>query len=349
MTATAILVLLPLQRSSAQEDRRSTERTQILRQMNQRKSAALRTPDELRSEMNALFDEIDASMKYLSDYAISREAFQKVGYDGYSAVVSALAVYRKQLQDMSNDTLRQLNDHLPDSTAMNNLTVALHKMRFDPEYQAALERSEKRFSSANGQRSLSQDSNQNARSTVSATAFIRPVCHFDDLINYPSAKDVAIARSFAFIGEIAYLLIPPGIDIPIIGAKVPNPVRIAVAIAWGVAEAIAIGLKNARDEGTWCQSLAFTMQSVMTTDGSFNVSILLPRSAGGFADFLRDLVTANVANARADAIPVPSCVDALMIEGDNYYNQQKWIEAYKKYRRAYQSINAPNCEPRPTP
>ncbi len=317
----------------------------VSRQLSKRTPVALRTPDQLRSEMFALFDEVEASMKYLSDYAIGREAFQKVGYDGYSAVTSGIATYRKQLQDMSNDTLRELNTHFPDSTALNNLTAGLHKMRFDPDFEAALERSESWFNSENGRRSLSQDSNQNARSAPSAPTFIRPVCHFDDLINYPSAKDVAIARSFAFIGEIAYLLIPPGIDLPIIGVKVPNPVRIAVAIAWGALEAISIGLQNARDEGTWCQALAFTMQSAMTTDGTFNVSILLPRSAGGFADFLKDLVIANVANAKADGIPVPMCVDALVTEGNNFYNQQKWFDAYKKYRLAYQKINASSCDP----
>lgn len=341
--AMVILILSPFQQLSAQDARQIEGRAPVSKQSNQRLTAAQRTPEELRAQLNVLYDEVEATVRHVSDYAIGRDAFQKMGFDeGLSGVMSSLAISRKQLQGLSDNSLREVDKSIPNSTDLNNITVGLRKVRTDPDFLAALDRAEQWFNSENGRNTRIEAANTNSRSATSAPEFIKPVCHFDNLLNYPSAKDLSIAKAFAFAAEIVFLLIPAEVEIPIIGVEAPNPVRIAVAIAWGVLEAISLGLDQARSEGIYCQSLALNIQGALTNDAKFNMSVLLPRDAGGFADFLKEMVTAAIQNATTNNIPL-QCANFRLNEANNLYNQGKWADAYKKYRAAYQNIGASSC------
>lgn len=347
----AILAHSPMQRLSAQEGKQNSGRAAVGRQSN--RQAAQRTPAQLRSELDALYTELEATVKFVSAYAIGRDSFQQMGFDGgMPDVILALATSQKQLQNMPDGQLMQAGEALPNSADLNKAIVSLQKMRTDPEFQAALTRADQWYTSEGG-RSLREDRNANAKSAPSAPAFIRPVCHFDDLLNYPSAKDLSIAKAFAFAAEIVFLLVPAEVEIPIIGVEAPNPVRIALAIAWGVLEAISLGLDQARSEGLYCQSLAFTIAGNLTNDGRFQMSLVLPRSAGGYADFVKDYVTAAISIAGNRNLlppsPQPPCATNLLNEANTYYANNQWIEAYKKYREAYSKIGAATCVPPSVP
>ena len=340
----AILVLSPVQRFSAQEGKQSSGRAAVGKQATQPQAAAQRTPAQLRSELDALYDELSATVQFVSAYAIGRDAFQNMGFDGgMPDVMSALTTSRKQLQNMPDNQILQAGESLPNSADLNKAIVSLQKMRTDPEFQAALSRADQWFNSEAG-RSLREAANANIRSTPSAPSYIKPVCHFDDPLNYPSAKDLSIAKAFAFAAEIVFLLVPAEVEIPIIGVEAPNPVRIALAIAWGVLEAISLGLDQARSEGTYCQSLLFTIHGNLTNDAKFQMSLVLPRSAGGYADFVKDAVTNAISIANSKGIPT-NCASARLAEADGFYNQGQWVDAYKKYREAYSKIGAAPCTP----
>jgi len=340
IAAMAILVLSPMQQLSAQEGKQISGRAPLGKQSNQRQAVAQRTPEQLRSELNVLYDELEATVKFVSGYAIGRDSFQKMGFDGgMPDVVSALTASRKQWEGMSDNSLVAVSNGIPNEADLNKITVSLQKMRVDPDFLAALNRVEKSFNSESG-RSLREAGN--TRSAPSAPAFIKPVCHFDNLLNYPSAKDLSIAKAFAFIAEIVFLLVPSEVEIPIIGVEAPNPVRIALAIAWGILEAISLGLDQARSEGVYCQSLALNIQGALTNDAKFNMSVMLPRDAGGFADFLKEMVTAAIQNATTNNIPL-QCASTRLAEANAFYDQGKWVDAYKKYRAAYQNIGASMC------
>lgn len=339
--ATVILVLSPFQKLSAHEAR-IEGRAPVSSQLNQSHAVSQRTPQQLRSELKVLYDELEATVVHISGYAVGQDAFQKIGYDGgRNDVMSSLAASRKQIDTMSDNALREINNRIPNTSDLNKITADLHKLRFDPEFQAMLNRLEQWFNSENG-RAWREAANANVRSAPSAPEFIKPVCHFDNLLNYPSAKDLSIAKAFAFAAEIIFLLVPAEVEIPIIGVEAPNPVRIALAIAWGILEAISLGLDQARSEGTYCQSLALNIQGALTNDAKFNVSVMLPRDAGGFADFLKEMVTAAIQNATANNIPL-QCANQRLTEANAFYDQGKWVDAYKKYRAAYQNIGSSAC------
>ncbi|MFN0111624.1 MAG: hypothetical protein ACKVZH_22410 [Blastocatellia bacterium] len=342
ITAMVILVLSPIQQLYAKDGSQIKSRAFGLTQPEQHLTVTVRTPEQIRAEMNAIYDELEATVKYLSDYAIGRNAFQQIGYEGIFDVVSSVTACRTQLQAMSDNSLLEANIYIPNSTKLKKIAASLHKMRFDPDFQIAMDRAEKWFNSESSRSSGSEAASPNARSTPSAPSFIKPVCHFDNLLNYPSAKDLSIAKAFALVGEIVFLLVPSEVVIPVIGVQIPNPIRIALAIAWGITEAISLGLDQARSEGVYCQTLALNMQGFMTNDAKFNLSVLLPRDAGGFADFLKDMVTASIQIATSKGIPV-QCASTRLAEADAFYSQSKWADAYKKYRAAYQNIGASSC------
>ncbi|MBS1790822.1 MAG: hypothetical protein JST85_24105 [Acidobacteria bacterium] len=296
----------------------------------------------MRTDLISVYVEAEATFKYLSEYALARDSVKKAGYGEISDVITGITASRKQIEALPDNYVEVMFNSFRDARGLTRLANGLRKLREDADLQSALERSEKLFSS-DGERLLRGETvGSNARSAPSAPAFIRPVCHFDDLNNYPSATDVGIAKGFAFLAEIVTLLIPTTVDVPILGVKIPFVARAIAAIAWGALEAIAIGLENARDEGSYCSNLAITIQSALTTDGTFVASLMLPRSAGGFVDFLQDYVTAAIQNATSKGIPV-NCASTRLTEANNFYNANNWTEAYKKYRSAYQNINANTC------
>lgn len=341
IAAISILILSPANQLFAHGTGRMETRATANGQPNNPQSASQRTPEQLRAQLNAMYDEMEATMKYISDYTIGKNAFEKIGFEGFADLKGVIATSRKQFQGMSDDQLREAGKSLPSTTNLNKITASLHKLRTEPEFKAVLERTEQMFNGRAG-KSGSDAAGLNSRSTPSAPSFIKPLCHFDDLNNYPSAKDVAISKGFSLAGEIALLIIPDSLEVPVVGVETPNPLRIAAAIVWGVMEAITIGLEEARSEGVYCQNLAMGMQGLMTDDAQFGVTVLLPRDAGGFADFLKDMVTECIQIAQANGINI-QCASARLADANNFYNQGKWVDAYKRYRSAYQNIGSTTC------
>jgi hypothetical protein len=348
ITVAVILTFSLVQQISAQGGKEIGSKPPIGRQPAQRSIVTTKTSAQMRAEMVSVYVEAEATFKYLSEYIIVRENLQKLGYGDLSDVVTGVIESRKLIEAMPDSYIELMTNSFSDPSAVSNLATGLRQMREDADFQAALERSEKWFISERARTSLGEVTNSNLRSSPSAPSFIRPSCNFSNLNNYPSATDIGIAKGFSFLAENIASLIPQTIDIPIIGIKIPSPARIIAAIAWGIVEGVVIGLEEERSNGIYCMNLAIVIQSFLTVDGKYNATILLPSSAGGFAQFMKEFVTAAIQNAKDRNIPIPmgtatDCATERLNEADANYSAGSWANAYKKYRSAYQNINASAC------
>ena len=344
-----ILTFSLVQQLSAQDGRQIT-RSPIIEHPAQRSMVTPKTSEQMRADMVAVYVESERTFKYLSEYSIVRENFQKLGYGDIPGVMTGIVESRKLIEAMPDSYIEIMTNSFRDPNAVSSLAKGLRKMREDVDFHAAMERSEKWFNSERARISRGEVANSNLRSSPSAPSFIRPFCDFSNLNNYPSATDVGIAKGFSFLAQIITLLIPPTIEIPVLGFQIPSPVRIIAAIAWGIVEGVVIVLNYLRSDGIYCMNLAIVIKSFLTTDGKFNATILLPSSAGGFAQFMKEYVTAAIQNAKDSNIPIPmgtttDCATERLNEANGFYNQSDWVNAYKKYRSAYQDINATACVP----
>ena len=349
ITMAVILTFSLVQQLSAQDGRQIGNRSPASKDSTQQAAVTPKTPKQMRAEMVTVYVEAEATFKYLSEYGIVRENFQKLGYGDLPDVMTGIVESRKLIEAMPDSYIEIMTNSFRDPDAVSSLAKGLRKMREDADFRAVMERSEKWFNSERA-RSLGDVANSNLRSSPSAPSFTRPSCDFGNLNNYPSATDVGIAKGFSFLAQIITLLIPPTIEIPILGFQIPSPARIIAAIAWGIVEGVVIGLNYARSEGIYCMNLAIVIQSFLTTDGKFNATILLPSSAGGFAQFMKEYVAAAIQNAKDSNIPIPmgtstDCATERLNEANGFYNTGMWANAYKKYRSAYQNIKASACIP----
>ncbi|MFN0111623.1 MAG: hypothetical protein ACKVZH_22405 [Blastocatellia bacterium] len=323
----------------AQGDRRiGDNRTPIERQQEARGLATPRTVQQLRADINALCDEADVTFEFFSRYSIAQDSVQKLGYEDMAEVLKRIAGIRTQMASYSDDFLLTMGDGFPSAEGVGRLKAVLSKVRADVAYQASLSRAEEWFVSEKNRSSVTDPEKAGARSTTSAPAFTRPVCNFYNLVDFPSAVDIGIAKGVLLAIEIIINSLNPSV-----GNNAPNPAYFIAVIAKGITKAIVLGLDGARDAGLWCQDIAFYIQGAMMTDGLFIDAVLFPPSSGGYMEFLKDFIPAIITKAQEKGVAV-NCANDRRVEGDIFYNQGKWADAYKKYRTAYANIGAAGCQ-----
>lgn len=341
ITVTILLgvMIAPAEQLWAQDGRQTGEnRTPISRNQDSRDVTVHRNVQQLRAEIKGLFDEADATFGFLAQYSIAQDSVQKSGDDDMAEVLKRVAEIRAEFAAYSDSSLLLVSGGLPDSVTMERLTSTLRKIRTDAAYQASLDRAEKWFLSEKNRSSVADTEKAGVRSAPSAPAFTRPVCNFYNITDFPSAVDTGIAKGVVLAIEIIINSLNPSL-----GNNVPNPAYFIAVAAKGISKAIAIGLDGARDAGLWCQDIAFYMQGALMTDGLFYDAILFPPSSGGYIEFLKDILPALITKAQEKGIPT-WCASDRMAEGNNFYNQSKWVDAYKKYRTAYANIGAAECQ-----
>lgn len=323
----------------AQGDRQTGDsRTPINRQQDNRAAVTYRNAQQLRSELNTLYDETEATLEFFNQYLIAQEGVKKMGYEDMEEALRHIAYLRTQIASYSDNTLLLMGDSFPDSAMMGRLVSILRKVRTDAAYQASLNRAEKWFNSGNN-RVSNGESPAGVRSAPTAPAFTKAICDFSNLVNFPSAADIGIAKGVLLVIDVVVNSLNASL-----GNNIPNPFYIAAVIAKGVTEEILFGLESARDAGMWCQDLAFVMQDAMMKDALYIDAVLFPPSAGGFMEYLKDFIPAIITKAQEKGVPV-NCANTRLAEANTSYNQGKWADAYKHYREAYTNIGAAACLP----
>jgi hypothetical protein len=324
----------------AQDGRQiSNDRAPINRQSGQRTVMTQRSADQLRAEMFAACDEVEATFNFMAKYSIAQDGVQKNGYENISGVLKQVADLRKQIGTISDSVLEEMSSTFPDSETLERLKFSLRQMRSDPGFQSSLEKAEKWFNSENGISARQGASKPVARSSTSAPAFTKTICNFSNLTDFPSAKDIGITRRVLHVMNVFILSFDPSL-----GNNVPNPLYFIPVAGKAIVGAVLLGLESARDAGLWCQDLATNMQFGMITDGLFYVNFMYHNGIGGYADYLKDFVTAIIQKAIDSGVNV-QCALTRRGEADAFYNAGDWGNAYKKYRSAYQNIGADVCVP----
>ena len=322
----------------AQDGRQiSNDRTPINRQPGQRTVVAQRSADQLRGEMSAACDEAEATFKFMANYSIAQDGVQKIGYENFSGVLEQIANLRKQVGAIPDSDLQAMGNSFPDSETLERLTQSLRKMRSDPEFLASLESAEKWFNSDARTSARAGASKSFARSSTSSPAFTRTLCNFSNLTDFPSAKDIGITKRVLHVANVFLLSFDPSL-----GNNVPNPLYFIPVAAKAIVGAVLLGLESARDAGLWCQDLATNMQFGLVVDAQIYVNFMYPNGIGGYADYLKELVTAMIQKAMDSGIPT-NCASTRLAEADVFYNAGDWGNAYKKYRAAYSNIGAAEC------
>jgi hypothetical protein len=201
----------------------------------------------------------------------------------------------------------------------------------------SLDRAAKWFISEKNRSSVADPEKAGLRSSPSAPAFTRPVCNFNNLVDFPSAADIGIAKGVLLAIDVIINSLNPSL-----GNNVPNPAYYIAVAAKTISKGVVLGLEEPRDAGLWCQDMAFNLQGAMMSDSSFIDAVLFPPSSGGFLEFLKDFIPAIIQKASEKGVST-WCANDRLAEANSFYNQNKWLEAYKKYRTAYANIGAAEC------
>ena len=336
ITATILLGLMLGSAESffAQDSRQPGDnRTTIIREQDSRSVGIHRNVQQLRVELNSLFDETEAALGFLAQYSVVQESAQKTGSEDLAEIVKRVADMRAEIAAYSDSSLLVVSESFPDSATMARLTATLRKMHTSAGYQSSLDRAEKWFLAQKNRSSAADSETANVRSTVSAPAFTRPVCNFYNLVDFASAADTGIAKGVLLAIEIIINSLNPSL-----GNNAPNPAYYVAVAAKAISKAVVIALDGVRDAGLWCQDMAFNLQGAMMSDGVFIDAILFPPS-GGYLEFLKDFMPAIIQKASEQGVTT-NCATTFRVQGDGYYNQGKWVDAYKMYRAAYTQIGA---------
>lgn len=341
ITVTILLgvMIAPAEQLLAQDGRQAGDnRTPVNREQDLRTIVTHRNVQQLRAEINGLYDEADATFGFLAQYLIAQDSVQKVGYEGIAEILTRISEYRKQVASLSDNQLLIIGDAFPPTDTVERLKATLRKIRIDAAYQVSLDRAEKWFVSEKNRSSVTDAEKAGVRSAPSSPAFTRPVCNFYNITDFPSAADTGIAKGVLLAIEIIINSLNPSL-----GNNVPNPAYYIAVAAKAITKAIVLGLDGARDAGLWCQDIAFYMQGALMTDGLFFDAILFPPSSGGYHEFMKDILPALIQKAQEKGVAI-NCANARLAEANAFYNQGKWADAYKKYRTAYANIGAAECQ-----
>lgn len=337
LTATILLGMMIMFADSllAQESRQpSDNRSPVTRDEDSRAVGIHRNVQQLRAELNVLFDEAEAALGFLAQYSIAQESAQKAGNEDLTEILKRVADMRAEIAAYSDSSLLVVSESFPDVATMARLTATLRKIHTNAEYQSSLDRAEKWFIAEKNRSSAATPETAGVRSAVSAPAFTRPVCNFYNLVDFPGAADIGIAKGVLLAIEVIINSLNPSL-----GNNAPNPAYYIAVAAKAISKAVVIGLDGARDAGLWCQDMAFNLQGAMMSDSTFSAPILFPPSSGGFLEFLKDFMPAIIQKASEQGVTT-NCATTFRTQGDGYYNQGKWVDAYKMYRAAYTQIGA---------
>jgi len=307
------------------------------RQADSREVISVTDAEKMRGDLVAGYAEVEALLRFYAGYDSIREKPIMVGYE---KVCEDLAYEQRRIGELSVEALLAQRRSLPDAQALRRITEMIRRARGDEAYLLSLERADKYFQSKRNSLSPAEVKELRSRSAVSAPSNIKPACDYNDVSDFASPADVAIANGVAIAAQTAYEALPDSFSVA--GFSAPNVIRIALVIAAGVSFEVANGLEADNAIGNYCQDLRFFIEDKMKDNG-YIVILALPRDKGGFLDFVKDSINAIITNAQGAGMLVNACAQTRLNEANNFYSQGKWLEAYKKYQAAYQNIGANSC------
>ncbi len=312
-----------------------------------RKPVSAAEAEAIRADLIRLYAESEAMINYLAGYEFIRQSEAMKNYD---SVRLELVNHRRQFEQMPIDSVLAHTGIWQDKQLMNRLVKLSQKVRTDVKLRDAIEKSEQYLKSSKQQLdSLSNNAAANSRSArgvIAAPAYIPPTCDFNDPSNYPSGVDLGISNGVSIALHLAVDLTPSEILAACVVA--PSPVRIAFAIASGVADQVNNALQAVAVNAVSCEKLRFNIEDKLKDDRGITTVLA---NVNYYLSFMLKSVRASLSVATSTGVPI-NCGNARLTEASAFFDGsdnftgatgQNRLEAYRLLRAAYQNIGAASC------
>jgi hypothetical protein len=290
----------------------------------------------------AAYDESEALIKFLAGYQFVR---QSNAMKDYETICETMATERERVEQMSAVELTRQSNNWPYVKNLNRMTKLSQSIRNDEKFQLVMQKVERAFQSGQVSRSSSSANEVNSREVIASPAYITPTCNFDDPSNYPSGVDLGIANGIAIALHIAVEAQPA--EFMIFCVLIPNPFRIAFAIAAGVVDQVANALKAVATDGAYCESIRLFIEEGLTPDGG-QIAILM--NDNFYLTFMLKSVRAALSKATSTGVPT-NCGSQRLTDASAFFDGSdnftgtgpQRVDAFKKLRSAYHNIGASAC------
>lgn len=298
--------------------------------------------EKLRSDLVATYAESEALLKFLGGYSFLR---QSNAMKDYEMACQELADERARIEHMTSEELMSQTSSWPYAKTLSRSVKLSQSIRTDANFQRVLQKLES-FSQADFL-SLNSAAAQkvNSRGVIAAPAYIPPACNYDDPSNYPSGVDLGIAKGISIALHIAVEAQPA--EFMIFCAIIPNPFRIAFAIAAGIVDEVLNALTAVAADATYCESIRLYVEETLTANGGFNA---LSMNDDYYLTFTLKSVRASLTRAVNQGVPT-NCAQQRLMEASAFFDSSdnfngtgpQRVDAIKKLRAAYHNIGASSC------
>ncbi len=298
--------------------------------------------EKLRSDLITVYQESEALIRFLAGYDFIR---QSNPMEDYEAVCQKLEKGRSEIEHLSTAELMTQVNGLPDAKSFSRIIENLRAIRNDAKLQEVIRKAARLSQAGLLSRASASGKAFNSRGVVSAPAYIAPICNFDDPSNYPSGADIAISNGVALALHALYDALPGLLGFFV---AVPNPVKIALAIAAYAVDEVTSALEAVASDAAYCETVILYMEDNLVNDEGY-VALLITNDF--YLSYLLKTVRSALTKATNTTIPT-NCGSARLTEASAFFdgsdnfigsNGTDRVTAYQKLRAAYQNIGASSC------
>ena len=329
--------------NSAQERQVGTQASVGDRPQEARLVADVIEVEKLRRDLLDAYDESEALIKFFAGYEFLR---QSTAMKEYESVCQTLEIERARIAQMPAAELTLQSNNWPYVKNLTGVIKLSKSIRNDEKLLAVMQKAER--ASQAGLLSLnSSPVEANSRGVISAPSYITPNCNFDDPSNYPSGVDLGIANGIAIALHIAVEAQPA--EFMIFCTLIPNPFRIAFAIAAGIVDQVANALKAVATDAAYCEGIRLYVEEALTPQDGGQTAILM--NDNFYLTFMYRSVRSALSKATGTGVPT-NCGSTRLAEAAAFFDGSdnfigtgaQRVEAYKKLRAAYHNIGAAVCQ-----
>lgn len=301
--------------------------------------------EKLRRDLVSAYQESEALIRFLAGFGFLR---QSDPLKDYEAVCQNLAAERLRLEQLTDAELATQIEKWPYARTLDRFVKLSRSIRTDAAFLEAIHKAERHFKEQpvrNSSISIGAKT-VNARGVVAAPAYIPPACNFDDPSTYPSGVDLGIAKGVALALHTVVEAQPS--EFMIFCVMIPNPFRIAFAIAAGIADQVLNALQAIAADAGYCESIRLFVEEELTGNSGAIPAILIDDDY--YLTFTYNSVKATLAKSNGSGIPT-NCGNTRFTEASAYFDGSgnftgtgpQRVTAYRLLRAAYNNIGASAC------
>jgi hypothetical protein len=299
--------------------------------------------EKLRRDLVAAYEESEALIRFLAGYKFLRQSDPMKDYE---SVCQSLANERLRLEQLSAAELATQTEKWPYARTLDRFVQLSRSIRTDATFQAAIQKAERHFNAEQSGRNSSIAKTMNSRGVIAAPSYIPPACNFDDPSTYPSGVDLGIAKAVSLALHTAVEAQPS--EFMVFCVMIPNPIRIAFAIAAGIADQVLNALEAVAADAAYCETIRLYVEEQLTGSGGGIPAILIDDDY--YLTFTYKSVKAALLKATGTGVPT-NCGNTRFTEASAFFDGSgnftgtgpQRVNAYRLLRLAYNNIGASAC------